>query len=59
MLTEEQAKKPPITVTFDIPYFTVSGIAVRYLRFLATSQYNALPWVRYITQAGDYSVRMV
>uniref|UniRef100_A0A671LE79 AP-1 complex subunit mu-1-like n=1 Tax=Sinocyclocheilus anshuiensis TaxID=1608454 RepID=A0A671LE79_9TELE len=49
--------KRPITVKFEIPYFTVSGIQVRYLKIIAKSGYQALPWVRYITQSGDYQLR--
>ncbi len=61
--------KPPIQVKFEIPYFTVSGIQVRYLKIVEKSGYQvgadfccltskALPWVRYITQNGDYQLRM-
>ncbi|KAI9606892.1 hypothetical protein H4Q26_006436 [Puccinia striiformis f. sp. tritici PST-130] len=51
-------KRPPITIKFEIPYFTVSGIQVRYLKIVEKSGYQALPWVRYITQHGDdYSLR--
>lgn len=52
------APKPPIAVNFEIPYFTVSGIQVRYLKIIEKSGYQALPWVRYITQNGDYQIRM-
>jgi AP-1 complex subunit mu len=45
-------------VQFELPYFTVSGIQVRYLKIVERSGYQALPWVRYITQAGDYFLRM-
>lgn len=48
---------PPISVRFEVPYFTVSGIQVRYLKIVERSGYQALPWVRYITQSGDYSIR--
>lgn len=51
-------KKKAIQVKFEIPYFTVSGIQVRYLKVLEKSGYEALPWVRYITQSGDYQLRM-
>jgi len=55
---EENKPRPPITLSFEIPYFTVSGIQVRYLKILErTERYTALPWVRYITRAGDYQVR--
>ncbi|KAI9308722.1 AP-1 complex subunit MU-1 [Cunninghamella echinulata] len=55
---EETEKKPPINIRFEIPYFTVSGIQVRYLKIVEKSGYNSLPWVRYITQNGDYQMRM-
>ena len=51
-------RKPPIKVKFEIPYFTVSGIQVRYLKIIEKSGYQALPWVRYITLAGEYDIRM-
>jgi len=53
-----QSLKKPINVSFEIPYFTVSGIQVRYLKIIEKSGYQALPWVRYITQNGDYQIRM-
>jgi len=54
---EQPSGKPPITVSFEIPYFTVSGIQVRYLKILEKSGYQAQPWVRYITQSGDYQIK--
>uniref|UniRef100_A0A8C0YIK9 AP-1 complex subunit mu-2 n=1 Tax=Cyprinus carpio carpio TaxID=630221 RepID=A0A8C0YIK9_CYPCA len=53
----EMEGRPPITVKFEIPYFTVSGIQVRYMKIIEKSGYQALPWVRYITQSGDYQLR--
>jgi len=55
--SETSEGKPPIAVKFEIPYFTVSGIQVRYLKIIEKSGYQALPWVRYITQNGDYQLR--
>ncbi|NXU93284.1 AP1M2 protein, partial [Xiphorhynchus elegans] len=49
---EEEEGRPPIAVRFEIPYFTVSGIQVRYMKIIEKSGYQALPWVRYITQSG-------
>lgn len=54
---ENSEGKPPILVRFEIPYFTTSGIQVRYLKIIEKSGYQALPWVRYITQNGDYQLR--
>ncbi|KAL9067705.1 MAG: hypothetical protein Q9161_006697 [Pseudevernia consocians] len=51
--------KRPISVKFEIPYFTTSGIQVRYLKIIEPKlQYPSLPWVRYITQSGDIAVRL-
>lgn len=57
--TEDIILKKPIKVNFSIPYFTTSGIQVRYLRINEPKlQYQSYPWVRYITQSGDdYTVR--
>jgi AP-1 complex subunit mu len=84
---ENPNTRPPIVVKFEIPYFTVSGIQVRYLKIIERSGYQvhflhyavllyrsltvsrcpcalcvrweqALPWVRYITQSGDYQIRV-
>jgi AP-1 complex subunit mu len=52
-----EVKKRPINIKFEIPYFTVSGLQVRYLKIMEKSGYQALPWVRYITQSGEYSIR--
>eukprot|EP01066_Platyproteum_vivax_P013100 Platyproteum_vivax@DN5957_c0_g1_i1.p1 len=54
----ESYSKTPISVKFEIPYFTVSGLTVRYLKIVEKSGYQSLPWVRYITMNGDYLVRM-
>jgi len=54
----QKFSKRPISVRFEIPYFTVSGIQVRYLKIIEKSGYQALPWVRYITQNGEYQLRM-
>jgi AP-1 complex subunit mu len=50
--------RAPIEVRFEIPYFTVSGLQVRYLKIIEKSGYQALPWVRYITMNGNYQLRM-
>ncbi|KAH3675732.1 hypothetical protein WICMUC_002524 [Wickerhamomyces mucosus] len=52
--------KRPIQAKFQIPYFTTSGIQVRYLKINEPKlQYQSYPWVRYITQSGDdYTIRL-
>lgn len=34
-------------------------VQVRYLKIIEKSGYQALPWVRYITMAGEYELRMI
>lgn len=55
---DSESFKAPIEVKFEIPYFTVSGLQVRYLKIIEKSGYQALPWVRYITMNGNYQLRM-
>lgn len=50
----------PISVKFTIPFFTTSGIQVRYLKIIEPKlQYPSYPWVRYVTKSGDdYTIRI-
>jgi AP-1 complex subunit mu len=48
----------PVRIEFEIPYFTISGLNVKYMKITDQSGYDASPWVRYITQAMDYEVRI-
>ncbi|CCD25185.1 Apm1p NDAI_0E03680 [Naumovozyma dairenensis CBS 421] len=59
--SEEVQNKKPVQVKFQIPYFTTSGIQVRYLKINEPKlQYKSYPWVRYITQSGDdYTIRLI
>lgn len=52
--------KKPISVKYTIPFFTTSGIQVRYLKIIEPKmQYPSYPWVRYVTKSGDdYTIRM-
>lgn len=58
--TNNTKVKKPVQVKFQIPYFTTSGIQIRYLKINEpTLQYKSYPWVRYITQNGDdYTIRI-
>lgn len=47
----------PISVQFEIPYFTLSGMQVKYLKVMEKGNYTAIPWVRYITENGNYIFR--
>jgi len=58
-ITNEEADKtmPPISVEFKIPYFTVSGIQVRYLKCIEPTKYTPSNWVSYTTENGLYQIR--
>ena len=47
-------KKPPITVKYEIPYFTVSPRPGSSRQGDREALVPALPWVRYITRSGNY-----
>lgn len=50
--------RPPITLEFQVPMFTASGVHVRFLRVYDKSGYHTNRWVRYITKAGSYQIRI-
>ena len=53
----EKFLQKPIELQFEIPYFTVSGILIRYLKVEDKSGYTASPFVRYISKNGKYFIR--
>jgi AP-2 complex subunit mu-1 len=61
LMTTSRAKswsRPPIAVEFQVPMFTASGVHVRFLRVYDKSGYQTARWVRYLTKAGQYSIRI-
>lgn len=50
--------RPPINLEFHVPMFTSSGLRVRFLRIVERSGYDTIKWVRYMTRAGTYSIRI-
>ena len=50
--------RPPINAEFQVPMFTGSGVHVRFLRVFDKSGYQTSRWVRYITKAGGYQIRI-
>jgi AP-2 complex subunit mu-1 len=50
--------RPPIQCEFQVPMFTASGVHVRFLRVFDKSGYHTNRWVRYITKAGSYQIRI-
>jgi AP-2 complex subunit mu-1 len=51
--------RPPINLSFNVPMFTASGLHVRYLKVYEPKEnYQTIKWVRYITNAGNYEIRI-
>jgi hypothetical protein len=56
--TRDASQKRPISVKCEIRYVTVSVVTITNLKIVEKDGYQALPWVRYITQNGEYQLRM-
>lgn len=50
--------RPPLELEFAVPMFTSSGLHVRFLKVFEKSSYDAGKWVRYLTRAGQYQIRI-
>eukprot|EP00164_Ancoracysta_twista_P000575 GFYU01000760.1.p1 GENE.GFYU01000760.1~~GFYU01000760.1.p1 ORF type:complete len:469 (-),score=128.21 GFYU01000760.1:72-1478(-) len=50
--------RPPVSMEFQVPMFTASGLHVRFLKVFEKSNYQTIKWVRYITKAGSYQNRI-
>jgi len=58
-LEAKKWSRPPISMQFQVPMYTASGLKVRFLKVLEQKQhYNTVKWVRYLTQAGSYLYRI-
>ena len=50
--------RPPMVMEFQVPMFTSSGLHVRFLKVFERSNYETVKWVRYMTRAGTYQIRI-
>jgi len=57
-IEEKQWSRPPITMEFQVPMFTSSGLHVRFLKVFERENYPTTKWVRYMTRAGQYQIRI-
>jgi AP-2 complex subunit mu-1 len=57
-VTDKQWVRPPITMSFEVPQFTASGLRVRFLKVQEKSNYKPVKWIRYLTRAGSYQHRI-
>lgn len=50
--------KPPISLEYNVPQCTASGLKVLSLRVIESKGYKPVKWIRYLTKSGDYSQRL-
>lgn len=50
--------RPSITLDFSLEMFSVSGLAVKFLKVVERSNYRTVKWIKYTTQSGSYEVRI-
>lgn len=55
---EAEWNRPPISLNFNIPMFTVSGVKVSFLKIMEKSGYKPYKWIRYLTKSGEYTHRI-
>jgi AP-2 complex subunit mu-1 len=50
--------RSPITMDFQVPMHSSSGVQVRFLKVYEKSAYQTSRWVKYMTKAGDYQAKI-
>jgi hypothetical protein len=58
MTVKKAWSRPPISMDFQVLMFTSSGLLVRFLKVFEKSNYTSVKWVRYMTKAGSYQIRV-
>jgi AP-2 complex subunit mu-1 len=58
VMDDKPWSRPPILMEFQVPMFTSSGLHVRFLKVFERSNYETIKWVRYMTRAGQYQIRI-
>eukprot|EP00301_Raphidiophrys_heterophryoidea_P000524 c10261_g1_i1.p1 GENE.c10261_g1_i1~~c10261_g1_i1.p1 ORF type:complete len:361 (+),score=76.62 c10261_g1_i1:85-1167(+) len=49
---------PPLTLEFNVVGYAASGLRVRYLEIYESGEYEKESWIRYMTSAGSYQIRV-
>lgn len=49
--------RSPISMDFQIPMYSSSGVQVRFLKVYEKSSYQTTRWVRYLSKAGEYQAK--
>jgi len=58
LIKDKTWARPPIEMDFQVPQFAASGLEVKFLKVVEKSNYPTIKWVRYITNAGSYQIRI-
>lgn len=59
LIKDKQWGRPPISMQFEVRMFAASGMKIRYLKVIEPQlNYKTTKWVRYITSAGHYQIRI-
>eukprot|EP01083_Nonionella_stella_P076583 208773_1 len=59
LMVDKQWDRPPINMNFEVRMLAASGMKIRYLKITEKKLgYKTAKWVRYITNAGNYQIRI-
>lgn len=59
LMVDKQWARPPIKINFQVRALAASGMKIRYLKITEKKLgYKTAKWVRYITNAGCYQIRI-
>lgn len=50
--------RPPLSMSFQVPMHSASGVRVQYLKVWEKSSYKVDKWVRKLLRSGDYQLRL-
>lgn len=50
--------KPPISMSFSVPSLSALGMKLAFLKIWERSGIQAEKWVRKVTEAGEYQIRL-
>ncbi|PVU90907.1 hypothetical protein BB559_004394 [Furculomyces boomerangus] len=56
--TNKPWSRPPISLNFKIPNLAPSRLQVRFLQIQESGNFKSVKWVRYLTNAGSYLIRV-
>jgi len=49
---------PPLTLDFNVVGYAASGLRVKYLEIYESGEYEKESWIRYMTSAGSFQIRV-